>query len=173
MIRHTRFRFCPRCGGTHIEDHQGKAVRCGDCAFLYFHNTASAAAVLLETEGGLLLARRYADPGKGLLDLPGGFVDYGESCESALKREIQEEMDLDPGVLTYFGSFPNTYVYRDVTYFTTDMVFRAKVPEGFKPKLNAEIQEMVLVRRESLDFQQLAFEVTKLVLRAYWKMPNG
>ena len=173
MIRHTRFRFCPRCGGTRIEDHGGKAVQCGDCGFLYFHNTASAAAVLLETEGGLLLARRYTDPGKGLLDLPGGFVDYGESCEAALRREIREEMELHLGELTYFGSFPNTYEYRDVTYFTTDMVFRTKVPEGFMPKLNAEIQEMVLVRRESLDFQQLAFEVTKFVLRAYWKIPNG
>jgi 8-oxo-dGTP diphosphatase len=173
MIRHTGFRFCPRCGGTRIEDSEGKALVCGECGFQYFHNTASAAAVLLESDGGLLLARRNADPGRGLLDLPGGFVDYGESCESALKREIREEMGLDLGELTYFGSFPNTYVYLDVTYFTTDMVFHAKVPEGFEPRLNSEIQEMVLVRRESLDFQQLAFDVTKLVLREYWKIQAG
>jgi ADP-ribose pyrophosphatase YjhB (NUDIX family) len=170
MIRHAGFRFCPRCGGTRIDDDEGKAIRCGDCGFLYFHNTASAVAVLLETDRGLLLARRNAEPGNGLLDLPGGFVDYGESCESALRREVKEEMDLDLGELTYFGSFPNIYEYHDVTYFTTDMVFRAAVPEGFKPKLNAEIRELALVRRESLAFHQLAFEVTKLVLKEYWKI---
>jgi NAD+ diphosphatase len=173
MIHDTRFRFCPRCGGTRIDDHGDKAVRCADCGFLYFHNTASAVAVILESRGGVLLARRNADPGKGLLDLPGGFVDYGESCESALRREIKEETDLDLGELSYFGSFPNTYGYHDVTYFTTDMVFIASMPAGFPLKVNAEIQEMVLVRAESVNFDMLAFDVTKRVLRAYWKMPEG
>ncbi len=146
---------------------------CGDCGFLYYHNTASAVAVILESRGGVLLSRRNADPGKGLLDLPGGFVDYGESCESALRREIKEEIDLDLGDLTYFGSFPNTYRYRDVTYFTTDMVFIASIPEEIPMHFNHEIREIVLVRPESVNFDLMAFEATKRALRAYWKMPAG
>jgi ADP-ribose pyrophosphatase YjhB (NUDIX family) len=168
MIRHTKFRFCPRCGSQKIGDRGDKAMLCGDCGFQYFHNTASAAALLLESEGGLVLARRNENPAKGLLDLPGGFADYGESFESALRREIREEIGLEPGELAYFGSFPNTYEFGGVIYFTTDAVFKAPLPEGFTPRFNAEISELVEVRRDSVAFDQLAFDVTRLVLRTYW-----
>jgi len=170
MKRHTGFRFCPRCGGKSIESHLDKAMLCSGCGFLYFHNTASAVAVILESGDGVLLSRRNADPGRGMLDLPGGFVDYGESCESALRREIREETGMELGALTYFGSFPNAYRYGDVMYFTTDVVYIAAMPAGFPVKVNAEIQEMVLVRPESVDFNALAFEVTKGVLKAYWRI---
>lgn len=173
LIGHTGFRFCPSCGGRNIRERGGKAVDCGDCGYLYYHNTAAAAAVILETHGGILLSRRNADPGRGLLDLPGGFADYGESYESALRREIKEETGMELGTLTYFGSFPNTYEYRDVTYFTADAVFTASLPEGGPVRLSDEIREMVLVRPGSVNFDDMAFEVTKRVLKAYWKIPGG
>jgi ADP-ribose pyrophosphatase YjhB (NUDIX family) len=108
-----------------------------------------------------------------VLDLPGGFADYGESFESALRREIREETGMDLGELTYFGSFPNTYAYLGVTYFTADAVFIAALPEGGPSRLSDEIREMVLVRPESVNFEDMAFDVTKRVLKAYWKIPGG
>jgi NADH pyrophosphatase NudC (nudix superfamily) len=167
MIRHTGFRFCPRCGSRNIEDHDGKAVLCVDCGFLYFHNTASAVAGIIETRDGIVLTKRNIEPGRDLLDLPGGFVDYGESFESALLREIKEELNLDLSDLRYFGSFPNTYVYQDVTYFTADVVFVCKADLGSGLVLNREIAEAVVVRPKAVDFNQLAFESVKLILKQY------
>jgi len=49
--------------------------------------------VLLE-ENKILLIQRKHDPFKGSWALPGGFVDYGETTEHALIREMEEETGL-------------------------------------------------------------------------------
>jgi 8-oxo-dGTP diphosphatase len=55
-----------------------------------------AAAVLVDVEGRILLAQRPA--GKtmaGLWEFPGGKVDLGETPETALIRELGEELGID------------------------------------------------------------------------------
>lgn len=50
---------------------------------------AAVAGLIFNEKGQLLLTIRAKDPGKGLLDLPGGFVDMGENADQALRREIE------------------------------------------------------------------------------------
>ncbi len=45
--------------------------------------------------GHILLVERKEHPGKGLLALPGGFVDIHERLESALLRELYEETQIE------------------------------------------------------------------------------
>ena len=120
-------KFCPRCGGVHFEPHGSKANKCRDCGFVFFFNAAAAVAVILRNEGKVLLTKRAFDPGKGTLDLPGGFVDPLESAEHAVDREIEEELNLKITEKKYCGSFPNTYVYGGVLYYTCDLVFECSV----------------------------------------------
>src|SRR5512135_3908924 len=107
MLKYTRFRFCPGCGKRRIEGFKKNGLRCKDCGFLYFHNCASAAAAIIETEKGVVVTVRAEEPKSGFYDLPGGFVNYGESIEQALVREVREELNLEIVDLRYFGSFPN------------------------------------------------------------------
>jgi ADP-ribose pyrophosphatase YjhB (NUDIX family) len=95
--------------------------------------------------GGVVLTRRRMPPKRGYQDLPGGFAEYGESLETALKREIKEEINIDVVDLRYFASFPNTYLYKKVTYFTTDAFFICKPvnPERLLP--NQEISEVAIL----------------------------
>jgi len=46
--------------------------------------------ILIE-RGKLLLVRRGREPEKGKLALPGGIVEYGETTEEAVVRELREE----------------------------------------------------------------------------------
>jgi len=54
------------------------------------------AAALVDAEGRVLIAQRPADKMLGgLWEFPGGKVEPGESPETALIRELKEELDID------------------------------------------------------------------------------
>ena len=76
-----QFKFCPVCGQPTFVIHNEKANECTHCGFVYYFNPSSAVACFIRSEAGeLLLVRRAKDPGKGTLDLPGGFVDMFFEC---------------------------------------------------------------------------------------------
>lgn len=170
------FRFCPACGHDGLELRSFKSVTCPACGFVYFHNCASAAAVIIETPLGILLEKRSREPAKGMLDLPGGFVDYGETAEAAAIREVEEELGLRIDLAGYLGSWPNRYVYRGVVYFTTDVVFHALLPVTFDlQSLRAEggeVAEIVYVPAERLELEQIAFPSMRAAL-AEWLRRRG
>src|SRR5919204_6367764 len=79
------WRTCPRCGQG--LEQEKRSVRCPSCGLAVYANPApTASAILLDDEGRVLLARRAVDPGAGLWDLLGGFIDEGEEPLAALRR---------------------------------------------------------------------------------------
>jgi 8-oxo-dGTP pyrophosphatase MutT (NUDIX family) len=94
---------------------------------MYFNVAAAVAALIFDSEGRLLFTIRKHEPAKGLLDLPGGFVDNDESAEEALVREVKEELNLDIIESRYITSLPNLYLYEGITYRTLDFIFECKV----------------------------------------------
>ena len=60
---------------------------------------ALGVSALVWHEGRVLLVRRGRPPLKDLWSLPGGHVEFGESLEQAVCREVREETGLDIAVL--------------------------------------------------------------------------
>ena len=118
-------RFCPACGADGLTRPEVKRLHCPACDFSLFLNAATAAAAILTHDDHLALTVRRHEPRQGLLDLPGGFVDPGESAEHGLRRELREELGISVDTLTYLGSWPNVYPYGGVIYQTCDVVFTA------------------------------------------------
>ena len=54
-------------------------------------------------DGKILLVRRSRSPGKGFYSFPGGRVEFGESLQSALHREVDEETGLRIEILGLAG----------------------------------------------------------------------
>lgn len=121
------FRFCPRCGAARPADnHAQSPLRCGGCELVfYFNPTVAAAAFVFDPVGRVLLVRREKEPSAGKLGVPGGFIDFGESAEEGLRREVREEVGLELDRVRFLVSFPNVYAYREVTYPVVDLYFTA------------------------------------------------
>ncbi|GAB1482273.1 hypothetical protein MASR2M78_10880 [Treponema sp.] len=164
------FPLCPSCGSSNVHFKQGKAFSCSTCGFIYYHNVATAAGVLIETRGKLLCIVRSQEPGLGLLALPGGFVDPGERAEAAVKRECLEEIGWTPDELRFLASFPNQYFYKDVLYNTCDLFFVAQVDNLQESDLRFdphEASEIRFIDPDDIQEDELAFDSTRRVLAAY------
>ena len=93
-----------------------------------YRNPALTVDGLVVMEGRLLLVRRGRYPFKGQPALPGGFVEYGETVEQAVKREVQEETGLEcvVGELVTVASRPD----RDPRKHCVTVVFELHRPDN-------------------------------------------
>jgi 8-oxo-dGTP diphosphatase len=77
---------------------------------------------IIETGNGIVLIER-SNPPFGFA-LPGGFVDYGESLEQAVRREAREETGLELLDLRQFHTYSDPA--RDPRFHTVTTVFAAR-----------------------------------------------
>ena len=87
-----------------------------------FRNPILAVDIIIEVEGGIVFIERR-NPPLGWA-LPGGFVDYGESLETAAQREAQEETSLDVELIEQF--FTYSIPDRDPRQHTVSTVYIAR-----------------------------------------------
>lgn len=120
-----------------------------------FRNPIPTVDVIIETAGGIVLIRR-SNPPPGWA-LPGGFVEYGESLESAALRESFEETGLRVNLVEQFHTYskPN----RDPRMHTISTVFIATA-QG-RPQGGDDAAEAAVFTREELP--PLAFDHREII----------
>lgn len=167
------FSFCPRCGSRAFAPQADRSFRCGECAFhLYVNAAAAVAALIVNERGELLLTRRALEPQKGLLDLPGGFVDPGERVEEALLREIKEELNLEVDHYRFLVSYPNEYVFGGLSVYTADLAFECRVSSFEEIHWGDDISGYAFIAPEELDFSRICSESIRQIIR-HWQNGRG
>lgn len=69
-----------------------------------------AAAIIEDTDGRILIARRRAGKSQaGLWEFPGGKIEAGESPEDCLRRELLEEMNIEIEPYAFFAVSEHAY----------------------------------------------------------------
>lgn len=163
------YRYCPRCGaGVTVEESAAK-LECPQCALtLYFNPTVAAAGVLHTAEGEIALLVRAREPHKGCFGLPGGFIDFGESAEAALEREVFEEIGLKIQSAQFLMSAPNHYHYKAVTYSVVDLFFSVQV-EGFDAVVlqQGEVRDLWVGRPTDSELGRMAFPSNRLAVERF------
>jgi len=162
------FDHCPRCGSNRIE-RAAKRVTCGGCGYHFYVNPTCAVAVLVElATGEFLWIRRAKDPGKGMLAMPGGFIDAGEEAESAARREVEEEIGLQLEALAYITSGCNLYHYNGFTYDVLDLFYHARTSPTAKWERDpAEVSAIEILSREAIRMESIAFPSMQLAWQRF------
>ncbi|WP_338236378.1 NUDIX hydrolase [Persicobacter diffluens] len=159
--------FCPKCGGRSFP-FEGKKFQCDSCDFtLYINSSCAVAALILNEKGELLLSRRKFAPLEGTLDLPGGFVDPMESAEEAIRREIKEELNLEIVKLDFFCSVPNEYIFKGLSYYTTDITFICKVDSFTNMHVMDDISEALFIQPLEIDLKEVGAISMKKIIQQF------
>ncbi|MEF8848611.1 MAG: NUDIX hydrolase, partial [Candidatus Thermoplasmatota archaeon] len=106
----------------------------------------------------ILLIKRKNPPFQNQWALPGGFVEYGEKTEDAVKREIYEETNLKTKILKLLGVYsdPN----RDPRGHTISIVYQLRILEG-KVSGGDDAAEAKFFKINNLP--KLAFDHSKII----------
>jgi ADP-ribose pyrophosphatase YjhB (NUDIX family) len=159
---------CPQCGDDSRLKKVSNNLRCEACGLTFFINPVSAAGALIFNEtGNLLTIIRAKNPGKGKIGLPGGFVDFDETAEEAIAREIREETGLVAIDITYLSNHPNLYTFKDITTYVLDFFFVVKV-QDFDIKLDhSEVTSYSFTNPATLTIDDFAFKSNFQALQTY------
>lgn len=103
---HTRHQFCPRCGGATEVEEGGWVRRCVLDGSQHYPRTDAAIIVAVIGESDQILLARGPHWPEGRLSVLAGFVEAGESLESAVRREVLEEVGVQVSDITYMGNQP-------------------------------------------------------------------
>ena len=97
--------FCPACGGVTELRQGGWSRRCLVCGRDHFPRTDPAVIVAVESrDGERLLLGANANWGGRMYSCFAGFTEAGESLESTVHREIEEESGVRLSALRYIAS---------------------------------------------------------------------
>lgn len=116
--------------------------------------------LIIEYNDGIILVKRKNPPPGWAL--PGGFVDYGESIESAAIREAKEETGLEVELVRQFHTYSDPK--RDPRHhtITTVLIARAKG----RPSAGDDAKAAGIFRRENLP-EQIAFDHRDIITDYY------
>lgn len=163
------FLFCPKCGAKNFKINDNYSKKCDSCGFVYYKNPVIGVGVAIFNESGQILClQRERDPGKGLLALPGGFVDIGESIEEAAIREVMEETGVEITDLKLVDNIPNSYIYSGMDQHPLDFYFTAKIKESqhFKEQ-KGETSHIRFVSPQQINTDSFAMQSTRIFLKKF------
>ena len=118
-----------------------------------------------EFKGIVLIERGKAPFGKAI---PGGKVEYGETVENAVRREMKEEVNLDLSDLRQFHVYSDPA--RDFRHHSVEVAHTAKAFQF--PMAGDDAAKAFVVKLEDIPWEELAFDHAR-VLRDYIEWREG
>ena len=158
-------KFCSNCGNevqiTQIKGDNIPRHFCISCETVHYINPRIIVGCLAYWEDKVLLCSRSIEPQYGLWNVPGGFLENGESVEAGSVRELWEEANASvetPELLCVYSVPHVNMVY---------LHFIAKLSNlNFYP--GEESLEAKLFRQQEIPWDDIAFNSTRFALEKYF-----
>ena len=113
---------------------------------------------IIPYQGKIIVIRRRNEPFKGYYALPGGIVEYGETVEEAVLREVKEETGLDVKIYKLVGVYSDPK--RDPRGHFVSICF-ITLPVGGELKAGSDAKDIALFSLDNIP--KLAFDHNKMI----------
>ncbi|CDG66001.1 MAG: 8-oxo-dGTP diphosphatase [Methanobacterium sp.] len=117
-------------------------------------------AAVTTADHKIIFIKRKNPPYKGSWALPGGFVEYGETVEDAVIREVKEETGVTINIDELLGVYSDPE--RDPRGHTITVCYLATKEEG-KLEADTDASEVACFTVEEAMGMQLAFDHNKIL----------
>ncbi|MGD1061263.1 MAG: NUDIX hydrolase [Methanomassiliicoccales archaeon] len=123
-------------------------------------------------DGKIVLVKRRRPPFEGKLALPGGFVEYGETVEEAVRREVKEETGLSTRIIRLLGVYSDPA--RDPRGHTVSIAFVLKAASrklrSGSDAASVELVDLAAVPELAFDHSSMVrdYRKSEAVLGAVW-----
>ena len=134
------FKFCPLCRyylrRKKIDGR--KRLVCQKCGWIDYKNPLPVAVCAAkDRENKILIAKRNLKPGINKWALPGGFVESGETPETACLRELEEETGIKGKIKRLIG----LYIQKTRRYGSLLVIGYEVIISGNNLSLNDELKD--------------------------------
>ncbi|HII83932.1 MAG TPA: NUDIX hydrolase [Methanobacterium subterraneum] len=126
----------------------------------YKHPLLTVDAVINTIKGKIIFIKRKNSPYKGSWALPGGFVEYGETVEEAVIREVKEETGAKIEIQDLLGVYSDPA--RDPRGHLVTICFLAIKTEGML-KADTDATEVACFTVNEAMEMNLAFDHNKIL----------
>ena len=160
--------FCRRCSEK-LTNVAGHVYKCETGHTLYANCSPSVGIFFLTPNNEVLFSVRGIEPHKGMLDAFGGFLDGEETVESAVRREIKEELGLDPTdyeTVNFLCSGIGHYPYAGEVLPVVSLLFWSRLLPSAAPTPADDVAAIKTVKLHKVDFAKLHDTDIKIGIRA-------
>ena len=160
-------KFCRRCGAA-LARKTNHSFVCKNGHIIYLNAAPAVGIFLVNADKEILIAKRAIEPCKGSLDSPGGFCDGAETLETALARELQEEIGISPASYSqpqFLSSGIDNYDFGGETLLNLSVMFWARIQPGVSLKPADDVAAVSFVPYDQLDISSIAFPAVRQAAR--------
>ncbi len=154
---HNEHQYCGRCGSKMEHHAVDLAKHCTQCQLIQFPRISPCIIVLVVRGDECLLARSPRFP-PGRFSTLAGFIEAGESAESAVHREIQEEVGITVKNVRYIQSQSWPFPHSLMLGFFADYESGELSPDG------VEIVEAHWYKRSELPDLPPSFTISRALI---------
>ncbi len=127
-----------------------------ECELCNFNNPKCSVTAAIIKDNKLLLLKRNEEPFKDKWDLPGGYMSPEETPESAIKREVKEELGIDCTVIPII-ELSGTAYWKNKNFPILSHFFLVDI-ENQEIKLNEENTEFLWIPLKDIKWQDIAWD---------------